>query len=139
MGLATFWSHLRARRPRGQTLCTAPKRENEATQMRTAMPGASFKAPCREPAAPHPPLPAKNELHCSLQLLRALPRLPGEMGNSERLYLSPPKAGKPQEEPRTPSPNSPMEGLEAPPHTWGLGKRSCSMVGASPISLLLSP
>lgn len=85
--------------------------------MYAAMPDASFKAPCREPAAPHPPLPGKNKLHCSLQLLRALPGLSGEMSNNERLYLSCQKAGKLEEELRTPSPNSSMEGFETLLHT----------------------
>lgn len=100
MGLAAFWSHLRARGPMGQTsfvlrYCVAPKRGNEVeragTQMHAAMLDTSSKAPRREPAALHPPLAGKQKHHHSLQLLRALPRLLGQMSNTERLYLRPPK------------------------------------------------
>lgn len=68
--------------------------EGAGTQMHAAMVDTGSKAPRREPAAPHPLLAGKQKHHHSLQLLRAVPRLLGQMSSTERLYCRPPKHRK---------------------------------------------
>lgn len=70
------------------------RRKRAGTQMHTARSDTSLKAPRREPAALHLLLAGQQKHHHSLQQLKALLSLLGQMSNTERFYLRPPKHRK---------------------------------------------